>query len=263
MSNQDGTKLTISSPEKVARMLTRIGDSGIPLIIRAVSSPSVAIKGRAIPSTGNVIDLGLKIGNISEQGVKFLALHGKKGVTVEFVLTSSKVTFQSEIVLLGRQDCLVGIPQSLDSIERRKNIRFNVTPNARAFLALNNHHSEERDLLASPFWPSAIDFGQLVPVGDVSLGGISLVSSFPGLVKSLDRGQSIEKGLIYFPMSHGIEVEIAIRWSKKVKETAVEKDGISRTVRQYKFGLQFLNPSAELLTQIHILIQKISRHEAI
>ena len=255
--------MMITSPEKVVRVLTRLGDSGIPLIIRAMAAPAIAIKGRAVPSTGSVLELGLKIGNISEKGIKFLAAHGKSGISVEFVLTSAKVSFQSELTMLGRQDCVITIPKFLESIERRKNARYAVTGNARAFMSIEGWQPHIRDLTSPPTWDSAVDFSSLIPLGDVSLGGISLVTPFPGITKILDGGQSIEKGTLYFPMTNGIEVECSVRWCKKVRENVVDKDGASRTTRLYRFGLQFMNPGYDLMQQVQILIQKISQSEAI
>ena len=64
-------------------------------------------------------------------------------------------------------------------------------------------------------------------------------------------------------MSSPISIEGSIRWSKRVKEILPDDNGGNRVVRSYSFGVQFMNPSEELLKDIQVFIQKASQAEAI
>ena len=256
-------KMRISSPDKVARILDRVAESGIPLILRPLLCPGVAVKGRAIPSSGSGLTNGIRVGNISEKGVKFLAEQAGGIIQVEFVLTSAKVMFQSRLINLSRQDCTLAVPSQLVSIERRRNARYPVTSHARAYMSFESWAPLANDQASPPFWDSTKEIGSLVPVGDVAIGGVSLVTRFPGICRVLDRGQTIESGQIHLPMMGVFKLEAAIRWCKRLRESVTEDDGNSRTLRLYKFGIQFINQSPELEKNIQIFIQRISQADAI
>ena len=255
--------MRISSPERVARLLEQVAQSNLPLLVRALSLPAIAVKGRAIPIKGAIADHGFKIGSISDRGLKFLSENSSGGIMVEFVLMSSKVEFYTTIATLSEVECTVSLPNYLLSIERRKNARFQVAGNARAFMSIDSWEPDAEDLATVPFFESSSELGSLIPVGDVSLGGISLVSRFPSICKVFDRTPMEEIGQFYLPMSSPISIEGSIRWSKRVKEILPDDNGGNRVVRSYSFGVQFMNPSEELLKDIQVFIQKASQAEAI
>jgi hypothetical protein len=256
-------KMMIATPDKVARILEKVAANGIPLIIRPLACPNTAVKGRAIPSSGPILSSGIRVGNISEKGMKFLAEQSSGLFQVEFVLTSAKVTFQSRLVQLNRQDCVLSAPGQLISIERRKNSRYQVTGNVRAFMSFQVWDPSPSDMINPPFWDSTKEIGTLVPVADVALGGVSLMTRFPGICKILDRGQAIESGQLHLPMMGNFPVDVSVRWCKRLRESMTESDGKSRVQRLYKFGLQFVNLSQDLEKNIHIFIQRISQADAI
>ena len=255
--------MRISSPEKVARVLEKVGASGLPLLIRALSSPSTAIKGRAIPVGGSIRESGFKIGNISEQGIRFLAANAAGGIQIEFVLMATKVVFFTSLSFLGRQDCVALLPSYLVSIERRKDTRFPVAGNARAFLSVNSWVPDAGDPATVPFFESTKNLASLLPVGDVSMGGISVVTRFPAACKMLDRGHAIEEVKFYLPLLPAFEVEASVRWCKRQKEAVQDVDGRARISRTYRFGIQFVNPTEELIRNLQLFIQQISQADAI
>jgi len=255
--------MRISSPERVARLLEKVAQSSLPLLVRALSSPTIAVKGRAIPVDGSIGDQGFKIGGISDRGLKFLSANSAGGLMVEFVLMSSKVEFYTTIATLSSLDCTVSLPNYLLSIERRKNARYQVAGNARAFMSFDTWEPDPEDMATVPFFESSSELGSLIPVGDVSLGGISLVTRFPSICKVFDRSPMEEIGQFYLPMSTPMPVEASIRWTKRVKEVLPDENGVNRIVRTFRFGVQFVNPSDDLLKSIQMFIQKLSQAEAI
>lgn len=263
MTVQEEQQVKISSPEKVARLLDKVAESGLPLMIRSVASPTISVKGRAISNGGSVRDHGLMIGNISERGIKFLVENAQGGVQVEFVLMSSKVVFFTSISHFNRQDCIVNLPAFLTSIERRKDSRYFVAGNNRAFMGISSFYPEIKDTATHPFFESSKELCSLIPVGDVSMGGISLVSRFPAACKFLDRGHTLNEAEFHLPLSPPIIVDASVRWCKRLKETVVDTEGKSRVIRVYKFGIQFMQPTEELLRSIQGFIQKLSQADAI
>jgi hypothetical protein len=213
--------------------------------------------------TGSILVSGLCVGNISDKGMKYLAEQSEGFFQVEFVLTSAKVTFQSRLIKFNRQDCVLAAPAQLVSIERRKNSRYLVTGNARAFMSFESWDPLPNDLMNPPFWDSTKELGTLIPVADVAVGGISLTTRFPGVCRILDRGQAIESGKIHLPMIGALPIDVSVRWCKRLRESISDNDGKSRVHRLYKFGLQFVNMNPDLEKNIQIFIQRISQADAI
>jgi len=255
--------MRISSPERVARLLEKVAQSNLPLLVRALSSPTIAVKGRAVPTLGAISEHGFKIGGISDRGLRFLAANSAGGLVVEFVLMSSKVEFYTTMATLSKVECVVSLPSYLLSIERRKNTRHQVAGNARAFLSIDSWEPDAEDMATVPFFESSSELSSLIPVGDVSLGGISIVTRFPSICNVFDRLPMEEIGKFYLPMMAPIPIEASIRWCKRVKEVIPEDKGANRVVRFFRFGVQFVNPSDDLLKNIQLFIQKVSQAEAI
>lgn len=260
---KDLQSLKISSPEKVARLLEKAGETGLPLLIRALSNPRIAVKGRAKKSPGPVNLHGFKVCNISDRGYEYLAENANGGIQVEFVLSHAKVVFYSSISHFSQQDCTLSVPDSLISIERRKNARFQVAGSNRAFLTLSGWEPKSSDLGSPPFFGSCSNLTPLIPVGDVSLGGLSVVDRFPAVCSKLAVELENYEAKIHLPMINPISLKLSLRWHRKTKDVISDLEGKSRIIGAYRFGLQFLDPSEELLENIKSFIQLISQAEAI
>ena len=256
-------KIRISSPERVARLLEKVAQSRLPLLVRALSTPAIAVRGRAVQEAGVSRNQGFKIIDISDRGLKFLSENSAGGLMVEFALMSTKVEFFTSITELNTTGCTVSLPDCLMSIERRKNARFQVGGSSRAFLSMDSWLPDAEDIAAVPFFESSNELGPLILVGDISEGGVSLVTRFPSMCTVLGRSSIQETGKLYLPMANPIAFEAAIRWSKTVKDVLPDEKGVNRIIRLYRFGVQFVNPSAGLVNQIQMFIQKIGQAEAI
>ena len=262
-TQQEEQKLKIASPEKVARLLEKAGETGLPLLIRTLSHPGIAVKGRAKSSGGPVSSQGFQVGNLSERGLEHLAKNSDGGVQVEFSLSSVKVMFYSSVAHFTFDECTLTIPDYLLSVERRKNSRFQVVGVHRAYVSLPGWHPNPKDAGVPPYFDSAIDLAELLPVGDVSLGGLSIVEKFPAACSQLAGGTETRPILIHLPMAQPIEVEASVRWNRKTRDVVTEVEGQSRIISMYRFGIQFVNPGSELLMSLKGFIQMIAQAEAI
>lgn len=247
----------------MARLLEKAGETGLPLLIRTLSQPTIAVKGRAKRSGGSVSIQGFKVGNLSERGLEHLAKNSEGGVQVEFSLSSVKVMFYSSVSHFAFDECTLTVPDYLLSIERRKNARFQVVGMHRAFVSLPEWRPDPKDAGVPPYFPSSGELAELLPVGDVSLGGLSIVEKFPAVCSQFATSTSSRFILLHLPMSQPIEIKASVRWNRKTRDVVTEIDGQSRIVSVYRFGIQFVSPGAELLMSLKSFIQMISQAEAI
>lgn len=244
-------------------MLEKAGQTGLPLLIRTIANPTIAVKGRAKSSPGPLSLHGFKVGNISERGLEHLAKNAKGGVQLEFALSSMRVTFYSSISHFALDDCTFTLPDFLVSIERRKNTRFAVLGAQRAFISIPDWQPNSSSPGLAPYFASSQELSALLPVSDVSMGGLSICDKFPAVCSIFKEIPAEKRMFLLFPMMKPLEILGSIRWHRKTRDVTTELDGRSRIVSAYRYGIMFLNPSEELTTSIRGFIQMIAQAEAI
>jgi len=232
-------------------------------LIRAISMPSLAVKGRAKASPGPINSHGFKICNISERGLEHLSQHGDGGVQIEFSLSNAKLMFYSTIAHFSADHCTFSAPDYLLSIERRKSIRHPVVGSQRAFLRVCNWAPKIFDPGVPPFMESTAEMVSLVRVADVSHTGLCIEERFPAVCRVLDRPLEQYDVELYLPMTRPIAASVSLRWQRKSRNVVSELDGENRIVTSYRFGLQFMNPSVELIGAVKSFVGIISQAEAI
>lgn len=262
MSQKD-QNIVISNPERVLRILQRVAQGGLPILIRDLNQIETAVKGRA-GSSATVSRLnGLTVSGLSERGRIYLTTHPDATLQVEFVLMATKVIFHSKIIRVEGNSVMLALPEMLTSMERRKDARYTVTPNAKAFIRVDNWHPDQSDPTVVPFFEYQRENASLLSAGDVSNGGLSIVSRFPSVCKILQRGSVIEQSALVLPLEAPIPVMIEVRWVKRIRDSVQDVQGNMRIIRIYKFGIQFLNPSEHLQNHIQKFIAKLAVAEAI
>lgn len=247
----------------MSRLLEKAGQTGLPLLIRTIADPNIAVKGRAKLSSGPLKVNGFKVGNISEKGLAHLAKNAQGGVQIEFALSSLRITFYSSINHFTVDDCTFAVPDFLLSIERRQNSRFQVLGSHRAFVSMNGWDPHPTDAGTPPYFSSAPELSGLLPVSDVSLGGVSVSDRFPAICGLLGEASSEKLMNLHLPMMKPLEFSVYVRWQRKTQDVVTELDGRSRMVSSYRFGMQFINPSEEVLSGVRGFIQMITQAEAI
>jgi len=235
----------------------------LPVFVRGVSSSSVLVKGRAsgILSGGTNNPPLMRIANISEKGITHLVGTGR--VQVEFVMMSTKVAFVTSVVTREDLSILVLIPQTLVSVERRKNSRYLCNDEVRAFLDLSAWRPQINDLAGPPFYPHGRNIAGFIPVADVSQGGVCGITRFPTSITFVKRGLIDDKATIILPMIGRIPCSLEIRWVKKIKEHQKGQDGKDIQRRFYRFGAQFVGDSDILKVSLRQFMTRLSEAGAI
>ena len=255
--------IKISNPERVLRILQRVAQGGLSILVRDLSQIETAVKGRAGSSATVSRMNGFTISGLSERGRIYLMAHPEATLQIEFVLMATKVVFQSKILKIDGNSVMVALPEVLTSMERRKDARYVVTPNARAFVRIDNWHPDQLDPTVVPFFEYQRDNASLLSAGDVSNGGLSIVSRFPSVCKILQRGSVLEQSALILPLEAPIPAMLEVRWVKRIRDSVQDMQGSMRTVRIYKFGIQFLNPSDHLQNEVQKFMAKLAVAEAI
>ncbi len=253
-------RLKISNPQRIARILRRICQASLPVVIRAVSTASIAVKGRA--ATVNDVGMGtMRISNISEKGI--IHLVGIEKIQVEFVMMSTKVVFMSQVLSREDKTLLISLPTTLVSIERRKNARYNCSEDLMAFLDLSVWRPKSNDMTAPPFYPHFSHLAGLLVVSDLSFGGLCAVARFPSVCQSLTRGVIDDQAKLLLPMQDPLAVGVEIRWLKRIREHVNGADDAGAFQRSFRFGIEFVNQSDQVRLSIRQFIQQLSQAGAI
>jgi hypothetical protein len=262
-SNKLENSIKISDQQRIMRILKRICEAGLPLLIRGTKATTVSVKGRAahIMANGPNNVQVMRISNISEKGINHLMAQGR--VQVEFVMMATKVMFISSVISREDQSVFILLPTTLVSIERRKNARYNCTQEVRAFFDLSSWRPDEDDLGAPPIYPHYRHIGAYIAISDLSFGGLCGVTRFPSSCIAIKRGVIDDGAGIILPMIGRIPCSIEVRWIKKIKEHHRDSEGRDMHRRIYKFGAQFVSQSDLLKVSIRQFIAKISEAGAI
>lgn len=247
----------------MARLLELVGQSGIPLIIRSLNTPNIAVKARAIAQIPGVNQTGFKVSNISERGLEHLSRTSDGSFQIEFILRSEKVQFYSRLLIMGRQGGVFAIPSYLESLERRRNTRYGVGESLLAFMSFENLKVDPKDLSTQPIFESTKELGSLVPVSDISSGGVGLHFRFPSICTVMEAKRPIEQAFLWLPMMSPFAVDVSVRWHRRIKDQIQVEDGKIRKIRLFKFGIQFLNLAENQSQSIQMFIQRLSQADAI
>ncbi len=263
MTTPSAQRIKVSSPEKVARVLDLVCQSGLPLIIRSTIAPGVAVRARALPKSPHEPFAGVKAGNISDRGIQHLGQYGRDLFQVEFILKSEKVQFFCTLQLVNRQFCLFSMPTFIESIERRKNTRLQVRENLQSYLSFQRWKTDFNDPLGQPMFESAIEFASMVPIVDMSVGGAGLSFRFPSILRDIEVARAMEPAELCLPLMAPTSLDVSVRWNRRVQSKMTSVDGGARVLTHFKVGVQFLNLSEKQVRDIEVYMQRLNHADAI
>jgi hypothetical protein len=259
-------RLKISSPERIQRILQRVSEAKIPVVlrVRGVDS-SISIKARA---AAMVFDGSarshVEFSAISAAGISMIETG--VGVQIEFATMATKIMFVAPVLERGIDRIRVGFPRSLISLERRSSDRFLCRDHLMAFVRFSLWEPEQLDVTAPPIYTPHLDIAPLLALADVSVGGICAISRFPSVCSALSRGVVDRDAQVLLPMQAPIPVTVEVRWVKKIKEhaTNVQTDGsLSLYSRFFRFGIQFKDQSDAFKVAIKQFTQQLALRDAI
>lgn len=261
MNTPNETRIKISDPQRIARILRRICQASLPVVVRSESSASTSVKGRVSAIIIDSSSPGVRISNISEKGIAYLK--GNPKVQVEFVMMATKVVFTAKVLLCEHNNVLVSLPTTLVSIERRKNARYACTDELSAYLDLSVWHPDANDPTTPPFYPHVRSLATYISIADLSFGGLCAVTRFPAVSNVLKRGLMDDHARLILPMQAPLTVGIEVRWVKRIKELDKTNPAAPAYMRFYRFGIEFSNPNEQVRISIRQFIQQISQAGAI
>lgn len=261
-----GKILRISNPERVQRILDRAVSTRLSIFFRAPEDPTVSIKGY-VDDIMDVFDekgaknRGVRISGISERGMRFV--RKVAAVQVEFVLMSTKVVFVGRVLKTDTSHIVVSLPKHLISVNRRKNERFSAIPTHRAFFRFNVYRPSLEHLASLPLYNHYSDLSGFLSVEDISLGGICVATTYPGLSEIITDKMIDQSSELHLAMGAPIKVPTEVLWIKRLKEHVKDEEGTSRHVSSFRVGIQFLSVDEQLKNSITQFIQQVVKQEAI
>jgi hypothetical protein len=246
--------------ERVERILARVFDAHLELLIRTTNNLKVAVRGKA-----SLIDLGqsppsLFIGHLSPQGCRYLAQ--ATDVRVEFVGMATQIVFFAKCFGVTGDTVRLSMPSELTSFDRRANNRATVVPKLSAFMKLGNWFPRDTDLTAPPILDLYQDLANWVPLADISEGGACLTSRFPSVLDRYERGMVDDHAELILPLHTPIIVPIEVRWTRRIKDSKTEEDRM-RYQRFFKIGIQFRSVDEQTTLTIKQYMNQLTVAEAI
>lgn len=255
------SKIKITEPQRILRILQRVSQAGLSVLIRSEIDTACLIKGRVTQLKQDGSNAFLRISNISEKGVAFL-MSGVK-IQVEFIMMSTKVYFISRVAKLDGNSILVQVPSYLVSVERRLNPRFNCQEEALAYIDSAIWKPDVVSFASPPIFSFFEPIGSYLQIADISSGGICLVTRFPAASEIFKKGIIDDGAKIVFPMQSPVLAPIEVRWAKKIKEHVKHENGTNGVKRSYRIGVEFISPSDELKVAVRQFVAQISQLGAI
>lgn len=259
---QNENRLKISNPQRITRILRRICQASLQVMVRGAADTAVAVKGRASSVVLDSATPAIRISNISDKGITHLGSRGGR-VQVEFIMMSTKVVFISTVLAFEQNSILLSVPTSLVSIERRKNARYACTEDLIALLDLSVWKPTQDDVTAPPFFLHCRSLSSFIQIADLSYGGLCAVTRFPAVNTVLRRGLIDDKAKLLLPMQDPLEVGVEVRWFKRIKEAVPGKEESQAFMRSYRFGVEFTSQSDQVRVAIRQFIQQLSQAGAI
>ena len=258
--NQAENSVTIADRARIVRILSRVCEASVEVLIRSSSLKAVAIRGRAADIFEKADPPSMRICNVSERGLKIL--EGSKKLRIELVGMKTQVLFDSKIIGRDHNSIIINFPTELLSIERRQAPRYASSPSYCSYVRLSQWEASPIDMASPPIISPFNNMASWVYIADLSDGGFCAVARFPSVLSSVNRGKILEASEVILPMEQPIITPLEVRWVKRIKDR-VNVEGAARYQRLFKFGVQFVDLSSENKLRVKNYIRKLTLADAI
>lgn len=263
--SEDGLK-RIQNPERILRILRKMSEGRLSVLIRAKEAPEVAVKGR-IENLGPAAVAGKRyrsvhLGNVSGKGAAYLV--DKKQLIVEFVLSSRKISFETRLMKIVEGHRLaISVPKVLESLERRNAARYKVTEDLPAYLSFENWNESEKSHLMMPTFEMYETLRRRLPLADMSESGGCIASHFPAIQGYARPGMIEPEVKIWLPLQAPLKAKVEIRWMRKTKDNIMDSDRQERTHEVFRIGYQVLEADEGLELALKQFLKQLASQEAI
>lgn len=250
----------ITNPERLKRIFAKMCSAGMHALLRTGEDSNLGI--RAVfhlldESNGQSI---LYLNGISEKGRR--KLESSKIVRVEVLGMPTRVMFDAAIIRHYGEGIGVIVPESIVSVERRQNTRYQTIPRQMAYLVLGSWQAESEDWAAPPVIPMSEKMASWLPLADISIGGMCVLTHFPSVLTAAAPQSVDEDAQLVFPMIGAVPIKAQFRWQKRtIDRKAVGQREHSQ--RQFRIGIEFVDPDENLKLKIRQFMRQLSMADAI
>lgn len=250
----------ITNPERLKRVFTKMCSAGMHALLRTNEDANLGI--RAVfhlidESNGQNV---LYLNGISEKGRR--KLESSKIVRVEVLGMPTRVMFDAAIVRHYGEGIGIAVPDSIVSVERRQNTRYQTLPRQMAYLVLSSWQAEDEDWAAPPVIPIAESMASWLPLADISMGGMCVLTHFPAALTAAAPTTIDENARLIFPMIGPVPVKVQIRWQKRTIDRKIVGDR-EHSQRQFRFGIEFVDPDENVKLKVRQFMRQLSMADAI
>lgn len=259
---QQEVKSKIANPERIARILKRMCDGAMYCLIRVDENAKVGIRANFHSLATGKKSQRLIFSGISEYGLA--KLKAKQVIRLEVIGMPSKVVFQVTVLkTLGAGGITCSLPKSLISIERRAASRVTTNTGLCCFLELSVWKPQLANIDSPPSFYHHLQIHPWLYVLDISSGGVCIQTFFPGAANATHSLDEDPEAKLLLPMSDPIDVKIAFRWHKKIKNRLKTPSGDDRYQIDFRMGLEFIGLKESNHVKIKQFIRQLTVSQAI
>lgn len=261
MSQDLGASSKISNPDSISRLVARMCDGSMQILLRHRDSGKVTIRGAFIKLGKFKQNPAILLGKMSEAGLGKLELG--MPIKVEVLGMPSQITFLTMVLEKASGGIICAMPRSLISTERRTNARFRCTQNVTAFMSFNFWKAQQAEPSSPPFFSSYGGISNWISIADISLGGVCLLTRFPSLLNASDAQTEPMESFLHLPMMAPLRINGIIRWRRKIKNRIEDEYVGERFQLEYRLGFEFAEVGDEQQQKLRHFIRQLTVAEAI
>lgn len=249
----------ITTPDRVGRIIAKLGQAKVHVLIRTMSSKAVTIKAvLAKTVTSDTQKQYIVLSGISPAGSRALQTGTRIGVDV--IGLKHRLYFESKVSTNKPEFVAAPMPTAIIMVERRGAERHPVRADSMCFVALGHLQAlEQDDHIIMPFFPPYSRLAMRLPVADISPNGLCFKTRFEDTMKwqQLDpAGLDIN---IHLPRQAPVQTKARVCWQRITKTP--NADG--RVIPYLLVGLQFGQLEDHDLVKIKRYIRDMTIKEAI
>ncbi len=261
MTEEASSSSKFSNPDSVARLVAKMCDGNMQILLRHRDSGNVTIRG-AFHKLGKFRQSSaILFHKMSEAGLGKIDVG--MPIKIEVLGMSSQLTFHTLVVEKTGAGIICAMPRSLLSTERRTNARFRATPDLTAFMSFSFWKAHQQDPAVQPFFASYGGIAHWISVADISAGGVCLLTRFPAFQNATEGMSESFDCTMHLPMAAPLKICGVIRWRRKIKNRVEMDGGAERFQLEYRLGLEFVDLGEEEQTKIRQYMRQLTVAEAI
>lgn len=261
MTEEASGSSKISNPESVARLVAKMCDGSMQVLMRHRDSGNVTIRG-AFHKLGKFRqNNAILLNKMSEAGLSKLDIG--MPIKIEVLGMASQLTFQTLVIEKMPSGIVCAMPRSLISTERRTNARFRTTNDLTAFMSFSFWKAQQQDLASQPYFSAYGGIAHWISVADISAGGVCLVTRFPAFLNASEGLSETFDCALHIPMAIPLKMTGVIRWRRKIRNRVELEGGGERFQLEYRIGLEFAVVGEEEQQKIRQYMRQLTVAEAI